>query len=209
MRESRGEGTYKSVAKREHVFRSRERNVAGFSLAVVLLCVRCKQALLYLLDNLRQRKGKRVSLQVAREQYADRGSKGGPTDLGHGCAIRSLPQCCCVEPRWSRRCSGRDDSFPHQAAERFRVVKAVVVSSLWRQEISQRRHSGVVFLEQLVRVRTRTNGFGSGWRIVWLVHDVDRRGGCPGSLRCESRVRACVRRLMQMSARASDQHLEL
>lgn len=76
-RESRGEGTYESVAKREHVFRRRERNVAGFPLAVVLLCVRYKQALLYLLDDLRKRKGKRVSLQVAREQYADRGSKGG------------------------------------------------------------------------------------------------------------------------------------
>lgn len=150
-RERAEEGTHESVPEREHVFRSRERDVAGFPLAVVLFCVRGKQALLYLLDDLRQRKGKRVSLQVAREQYAVWGSKEeGRTDLGHGCTICSLPHRCCVEPRWSRRCSRRDDRFPHQAAERFRVV--VVPSSFWRQEISQCRYGGVVFLEQLVRV---------------------------------------------------------
>lgn len=54
MRKREGESgeTHQAVAEREDVFRRRKRHVAGFPLAIVLLCVHCEQPLLHLLDDL-------------------------------------------------------------------------------------------------------------------------------------------------------------
>lgn len=76
-RESRREETHESVPEREHVFRSCECDIAGFLLAVVLFCVRCKQALLYLLDDLQ---GKWEAGEFAGSSRENtRGREGGLT----------------------------------------------------------------------------------------------------------------------------------